>query len=209
MAASDRGKGRMKVNTKDVLSGALVILVAVIGLWLNTEHTLGSARRMGPGYMPMLSFSLLGGLGVIVLLLGLFNGPDPLERWTKLEIYAVPLAIVAFFIGYFAADASGLFTGYYPLGVGALLGCLVLSIAPGWRPLGFVHAGMAVFALMLEQFGLMASIAATVIVASLGDPTHRPKGVIAMVIFLCVLCWLVFIRELDIRVPLWPVFLTQ
>jgi hypothetical protein len=33
--------------------------------------------------------------------------------------------------------------------------------------------------------------------------------VIGMCIFLCVLCWLVFIKELDIRVPVWPVFLTQ
>ncbi|PWS33985.1 hypothetical protein DFH01_26980 [Falsiroseomonas bella] len=199
----------MRLNTKNLISGGIFILVAVIGLWLNTDHTLGSARRMGPGYMPMLSFGLLGVLGAIVFLGGLFNGPDPLARWTRLEVMAVPLGIVAFFAGYFIADATGLFTGWYPLGWGAFAGCLALSVAPGWRPIGLVHAGLAVFGLMLEQFGLIASITTMCIVAAFADPTHRVKGVIGMIIFLCVLCWLVFIYELDIRVPVWPVFLTQ
>jgi hypothetical protein len=199
----------MRLNTKNLISGGIFILVALIGLWLNTDHTLGSARRMGPGYMPMLSFALLGILGAMVFLGGLFNGPDPLDRWTRLEVLAVPLAIVAFFVGYFIAQATGLFSGWYPLGWGALAGCLALSVAPGWRPIGLVHAGLATFGLMLEQFGLMLSITVMVAIASLADTTHRLKGVIGMIIFLCVLCYLVFIYELDIRVPVWPVFLTQ
>jgi hypothetical protein len=199
----------MKLNTKDLLSGGIFILIAAVGMWLNLDHTLGSARRMGPGYMPMLSFLLLGGLGATVFIIGLFSGPDPLAKWTKLEVLAVPLGIAAFFAGYFIAEATGLFTGWYSLGWGALAGCLAVSVAPGWRPIGLVHAGLAVFGLMLEQFGLMASIAGCTLVASLADTHHRPKGVIGMIIFLCVLCWWVFIYELDIRVPLWPLFLTQ
>lgn len=198
----------MKINTKDLLSGVILILFAVVGYWLNQEHALGTARRMGPGYMPMLTFWILGGLGLIVFVIALFSGPNPLEKWTQLEIIAVPLAIVAFFVAYFIFNALNLFTGnYYVLGIAALAGCLALSIAPGWRPLGLVHAGMAVFGLMLEQFGLMASLAVCIIVACLADPDHRPKGVIGTVIFLCALCWWVFIRELDIRVPVWPQFL--
>lgn len=199
----------MRLNTKDLIAGGIFLLIAVIGLWLNLEHTLGSARRMGPGYMPMLAFMLLGGLGVAVVLLGLFSGPDPLAKWTQLEILAVPLAIAAFFVAYFIVAATGLFSGWYPLGFGLLAGCLALSVAPGWRPLGLVHAGMAIFGLMLEQFGLMLAIVFCTAVASLAEPHHRVKGVIGMIIFLSVLSWLVFIRELDIRVPVWPVFLTQ
>jgi hypothetical protein len=200
----------MRINTKDVISGAIIVLIAVVGLWLNMDHTLGSARRMGPGYMPMLTFWLLAGLGTIVVLIGLFNGPDPLEKWTKLDIIAVPLAVVAFFVVYYVVSSSGLATSnYYSLGFGALAGTLALSVSPGWRAIGLVHAGLAVFGLMLEQFGLMASLAATIAVASLADRDHRPLGVLGMIVFLCVLCWWVFIHELDIRVPLWPVFLTQ
>ena len=63
----------MKLNTKDLLSAGLFIAFAAIGLWLNQDHNLGSARRMGPGYMPMLTFWILIGLGSIVLASGLFK----------------------------------------------------------------------------------------------------------------------------------------
>jgi hypothetical protein len=174
----------------------MLLALALIGLWLNQDHNLGNARRMGPGYMPMLAFWLLAGLSAFVMVSGLFNGPDPLDKWTKLEIMAVPFALVTVLVVYPIAVAMGI-PGWYPLGFALLAGCLAVSVAPGWRPIGLVHAGMAVFALMLEQFGLMVSIA---------EPTHRVKGVIGMILFLCVLCWWVFIRELDIRVPLWPTF---
>lgn len=195
----------MKLNTKDLIAGGLLLAFAIAGYYLNLDHTLGTARRMGPGYMPMLTFWLLGGLGALVMLLALFNGPDPLDKWTSLEILAVPFGAVAIVVGYFVAERMGA-PGWYPLGFGLFAGMLALSVAPGWRPIGLVHAGMAVFGLTLEQFGLMAAIAATVIVASLAEPQHRVKGVIGMVVFLCVLCWWVFIYELDIRVPLWPVY---
>jgi hypothetical protein len=198
----------MKLNTKDLIAGGIFILITVSGLLLNLDHSLGSARRMGPGYMPMLAFVTLGAIGVFVVISGLFSGPDPLEKWTRLEVMAVPLGVVAYFLAYFAATAIG-FTSWYPVGWGALAGCLALSVAPGWRPLGLVHAGLAVFGLMLEQFGLMLSIAACVVVAAFAETHHTVKGVIAMVLFLCVLCYAVFIYELDIRVPVWPVFLTQ
>jgi hypothetical protein len=198
----------MKLNTKNLISGGLLVLIAVVGLWLNQDHNLGTARRMGPGYMPMLTFWLLAGLGALVVVGALFNGPDPLDDWTKLEILAVPFALVAGFVVFFIARSVG-FVGWYPLGFGLLGACLAISVAPGWRPIGLVHAGMAVFGLMLDQFGLMISIVCAVVVATLAEPTHRPKGVLGLVIFLCVLCWWVFIRELDIRVPVWPVFLTQ
>ena len=147
----------MKINAKDVASGLLLIVVAAAGLYLNQEHNLGTARRMGPGYMPMLVFWLQFGLGVIVLAIGLFNGPDPLERWA-------------------------------------------------WRELVLILASLCVFALLLETGGLFLAIAATVAVAALADRTHRPLGVLGLIIFLIALCWFVFIRELDIRVSIWPSF---
>lgn len=195
----------MKLNAKDLIGGGLLLAFAVAGYILNLDHTLGSARRMGPGYMPMLTFWLLGGIAITVMLIGLFNGPDPLDRWTRLEILAIPFCAVAFLVVYVVAERIGA-TGWYPLGFACLGAMLAISVAPGWRPIGLVHAGLATFGLALEQFGLMVAIAACTLVASLADTQHRPKGVIGMIIFLCVLCWWVFIYELDIRVPLWPVY---
>jgi hypothetical protein len=147
----------MKINAKDVASGILLIAVAAAGLWLNQDHTLGTARRMGPGYMPMLVFWIQMALGAIVLGLGLVNGPDPLERWA-------------------------------------------------WRELVLILASLCVFALLLEKGGLFLAIAATVVVSALADRTHKPLGVLGLVAFLIALCWFVFIRELDIRVNIWPSF---
>ncbi|QYU67892.1 glycosyltransferase [Leptolyngbya sp. 15MV] len=207
-AARRRNGARMKLNTRDLIAGGILLAFAVAGYILNLDHTLGSARRMGPGYMPMLTFWLLGGLATAVIIIGLFNGPDPLEPWTRLEILAIPFSVIACVVVYFVALRLGA-PGWYPLGFALLGAMLALSVAEGWRPIGLVHAGLAVFGLMLEQFGLMVSLAATIVVAAFAEPRHTVKGVIGMVIFLCVLCWWVFINQLDIRVPLWPVIFGQ
>lgn len=198
----------MKLNTKDLIGGGMLLALALIGLWLNQDHNLGSARRMGPGYMPMLALGLLAALGAAVMVAGLFNGPDRLAKWTKLEMMAVPFGIAVCFIAYPIAAAVG-FSGWYPLGVALFAGCMALSVAPGWRPIGLVHAGLAMFGLLLEQFGLMVAMTACIVIAALAEPLNKVKGVIGMIVFLCVLCWFVFIWYLEIRVPLWPVFLTQ
>jgi hypothetical protein len=84
----------MKINQKDVASGILLVLVAAIGAYLNMDHALGSARRMGPGYMPLLVFMIQGGIGALVLLIGLFNGPDPLEKWTGVDSKSLVAAVI-------------------------------------------------------------------------------------------------------------------
>lgn len=145
----------MKVNAKDVAAGVLLLLLAVVGLALNTEHSLGTARRMGPGYMPMLVFWIQVGLALLVLGVGLFSGPDRLDGWA-------------------------------------------------WRELFLVLASLCVFALLLERAGLLVTIAATVSLSALADRDQKPVGVLALIIFLVVLCWWVFIDQLDIRVPVLP-----
>ena len=198
----------MKLNTKDLISAAILIGFAVVGLWLNMDHTLGSARRMGPGYMPMLAFWILLGLGAIVLLLGLFNGPDPIAKWTGPEIgFLVAGAVVGTGAGLVAAQMGGWpASGWNPLGIGLFVGCMVVSVVKSWRPLFLISAAFSLFGLLLETMGLMATIAITVVLSAFADETHKPVGVAGLVVFLCALCYAVFIYELDIRVPVWPVF---
>jgi hypothetical protein len=147
----------MKINQKDVVAGLMLAGIAIAGLWLNQDHTLGTARRMGPGYMPMLTFWLLLGLGGIIFLAGLFNGPDKLERWAMRELL-------------------------------------------------LVLAALCVFGLILEKAGLFLTLIVTIYISTLADNTHRWKGVLGLIGFLLVLCYLVFIRELDIRIEIWPTF---
>lgn len=201
----------MKINEKDIASGILLVLVAAIGLWLNMDHALGSARRMGPGYMPMLVFVLQAGIGAVVLLLALFNGPDPLERWAGIEIQSLAIAIIGGVIAWqIVARFGGEFftNGYNGLGFGMMVGFFLMCWAEGWRLMGFVCASLCVFALLLEKGGLVAATIGTVVVASFADVQHhkKPLGVLGMTIFLVALCWWIFIKQLDIRVAVWPQF---
>jgi hypothetical protein len=198
----------MKLNTKDLLSAGLFIAFAGIGLWLNQDHNLGTPRRMGPGYMPMLVFWLLIGLGSIVLASGLFNGPDPLAKWTPAEIgYLIAGGVVGVAVGMVAARIPGFpSAGWNSLGIGLFVGCLVAAVPPGWRALFLPSAAFALFGLVLEPLGFVVAITLTIICAALADREHleRPLGVVGLIAFLCALCWAIFIWYLDIRVPLWP-----
>jgi hypothetical protein len=61
---------------KDVLAGLLFIGVAVFGLWLSRDYPIGTALRMGTGYVPRLLCWLLFGLGIVVLVQGLREAQD-------------------------------------------------------------------------------------------------------------------------------------
>ncbi|MBV1799395.1 hypothetical protein [Siccirubricoccus sp. G192] len=198
----------MKLNAKDLASGALLILIAAVGLWLNEDHALGSARRMGPGYMPMLVFWILMGLGVLVVVLSLFSGPDPLQRWTGLESGMLVLAVVVGTAAWWISPLFGSFfeSTYNGVGFGMLVGLLVMCWAAGWRLIGYINAAMCAFSLLLEKGGLMIALIATIFICALAEPEHRqrPLGVLGVTIFLLALCWWVFIKQLDIRVAVWP-----
>ena len=196
----------MKINAKDMVCVGLLTGFALIGLWLNMDHNLGSARRMGPGYMPMLTFYLLLILTAGVFLQGLTNGPDPLTPWTGAEIGVVVAGTAAVFVVYYVtAHIPGwISSSWNPLGFALLAGCLVPCIVKSWRPLFMVSAAFTLFGIILEPLGLMVAIAATVAVSALADETQKPLGVAGCIAFLCALCWFVFIWYLDIRVPVWP-----
>jgi len=200
----------MKLNAKDIAAGLFLVLVAAVGLWLNQDHSLGSARRMGPGYMPMLVFWIQMGLGGLVLVLAFFNGPDPLEKWTGLESGSLALGVIAGTLAWKIAPFFGEFfaSTYNAIGFGLMVGFLVICIAAGWRLLGFICAAMCVFGLLLEKGGLMLALVATIFISAAAEPEHRarPLGVLGMTVFLLALCWWIFIKQLDIRVAVWPQF---
>jgi putative tricarboxylic transport membrane protein len=82
----------------DVLSGLLFIAIAAFGLWVSRNYPVGTALRMGTGYMPRLLCWILLGLGVIVLIQGLRQQAAPLraspQAWRA--VLSVTLSLVAF-----------------------------------------------------------------------------------------------------------------
>ena len=56
---------------KDALAGLLFIAVAALGLWISRDYQVGTALRMGTGYVPRLLCWLLLGLGALIFFQGL------------------------------------------------------------------------------------------------------------------------------------------
>jgi hypothetical protein len=61
---------------KNVLAGLMFIGIAALGLWLSRNYPVGTALRMGTGYVPRLLCWILMGLGGVILLQGLREGDD-------------------------------------------------------------------------------------------------------------------------------------
>jgi hypothetical protein len=84
---------------KDVLAGLLFMAVAVIGLWVSHDYPIGTALRMGTGYVPRLLCWILLGLGVIIAAQGVLGAgqaafPRGEARWRPLVF--VPASLLAF-----------------------------------------------------------------------------------------------------------------
>jgi putative tricarboxylic transport membrane protein len=54
----------------NVLAGLMFMAVAVLGLWLSRNYPIGTALRMGTGYVPRLLCWALLGLGAIIFVQG-------------------------------------------------------------------------------------------------------------------------------------------
>jgi hypothetical protein len=89
-------QAKSNFNAKDIAFGLLLLAIAAGALYVNRDYEMGTASRMGPGYMPMLVFGLVGLFGIGMLITGFWSGRDPLERWALREMGLVLAAMTAF-----------------------------------------------------------------------------------------------------------------
>ncbi len=130
---------------KNVLAGLLFIAVAAIGLWLSRNYPVGTALRMGTGYVPRLLCWFLGGIGVIIAIQGLWDDGEGSVRgdfrWRPLVF--VPLAILVFG---FTVERLGIVIATLALvAVGALAGRDMRATEVAATALFLVFATVAVF----------------------------------------------------------------
>ena len=84
---------------KNVLAGLMFIAIAALGLWVSRDYPVGTALRMGTGYVPRLLCWILMGLGTAVLIQGLREKHAPPERVTLgqlLPVGIVTASLIAF-----------------------------------------------------------------------------------------------------------------
>jgi hypothetical protein len=197
---------RSKASAQDIFAGTILLVLALIGWWLNQEHPLGNARRMGPGYMPMLAFWIQGALGVAVLVFAMISGPRPVGRdaWTEIILATI--------------SGSVLFVLWLALGRPATIPFVAVavwlggSIAIGlWFRSNMmpILAAMAFFWFSLERVGFAAALFGTVMISALAERPPRVERMLSIALLLILLCYAIFIAFLDIRVPLFPGDLDQ
>lgn len=129
----------------DVLSGLLFIAIAAFGLWASHSYPVGTALRMGTGYMPRLLCWLLLGLGVIVLAQGLRQPAEPLrsspQAWRAM--LSVTLSLVAFGL---SIERLGLVLAILLLtGIGALATRALRPVETAVAVLALIALSWAIF----------------------------------------------------------------
>jgi hypothetical protein len=111
------------LTRKNVLAGLLFMGIAIAGLWVSRDYPIGTALRMGTGYVPRLLCWILLALGFLVLIQGLRADPRAQEGETGASLAWRPLVFVAGSLALFglAIERLGLVLSILLLiGVGAL-----------------------------------------------------------------------------------------
>nr|PZN37845.1 MAG: tripartite tricarboxylate transporter TctB family protein [Pseudomonadota bacterium] len=72
------------------------------------------------------------------------------------------------------------------------------------RPVLIVALAIAVFAVSIEELGLLAAVCATVIVSGFASPESRHGQNLLLALFLALFSTVVFVKGLNLQIPVWP-----
>ena len=112
-------------------------------------------------------------------------------------------------LDYGIGSAARMGSGYFPLLIGGalvLLGAVIgiggLRTSAGsvqipWRELVLIALSVASFALIIGRFGLFPALGVSVLLACLADRGGGLRRTIGIVLFSCLLVWLVFVVGLN------------
>lgn len=143
--------------------------------------------------------------------------------WSGLMFIAVGLGFAWGATNYSFGSSARPGPGYFPFGLGLLMavlggmvlfGSLTVETEDGdkigafaWKPLIIIVASVLLFGVLLPRLGMIATLPILVVMSSTaGDEFHWKDAVINAVI-LTAGSWLIFIKGLNLTIPLWPSFL--
>jgi hypothetical protein len=112
---------------------------------------------------------------------------------------------------------------YFPFGLGVLLAILggmilfeALTIetedgepigAFAWKPLLVILVSVAVFGFGLPRLGMFISLPLLVLMSAYASDEHTWLGSLINAAVLTLMSWLIFVKGLNLTIPLWPTFL--
>ena len=145
------------------------------------------------------------------------------DFWSGLMFIVVGLGFAWGALGYSFGTSARPGPGYFPFGLGILLAVLGAAVlfkaltiesdggdpigAIAWKPLGFIVGTVAIFGWALPHLGMVIALPLLVIVAALaGDEFHWGEAILNAAI-LTVGSWVIFIKALNLTIPMWPSFI--
>lgn len=145
------------------------------------------------------------------------------DFWSGLMFVGIGLAFAVGSLTYSFGSSARPGPAYFPFGLGvlmSLLGGLVLftsmtvetddggRIGPwAWRPLLVVVGSLVLFGFALPRLGLIVSLPLLVFIVSLaGDEFHWKEALFNAAV-LTFMSWGIFVKGLNLTLPVWPTFL--
>lgn len=87
-----------KRSRQDVFAGVIFIVIAAIFAIEGARYEFGTPVKMGPGFFPVVLAILLAVLGIVILVIGLRNPPEPVDGdvpWRSIVLICASLAVFA------------------------------------------------------------------------------------------------------------------
>lgn len=128
-------------------AGLFLLVCAGLAWWFGQPLKVGTAYRMGPGYVPMLLAWLTGAFGVALCITGLLTRGAPLQAWRFKPMVFILGAMVVF--GLCVERTGLLIASALAVGLSALA-----APSPRLREIVLLAACMAGFACVLFPLAL-------------------------------------------------------
>ncbi|WP_285673283.1 tripartite tricarboxylate transporter TctB family protein [Paralimibaculum aggregatum] len=131
------------LTDKDVLTGLLFIAIGAFFAIGAQDYAMGTMRRMGPGYFPVVLGSLLVIIGTVLAIKSVVRRlPEPIDRLHIRPVLGLTAAILVFAA---LVERAGL--------VAACIACVVVagiaSSETRWREAALIAVGMAAFSALV------------------------------------------------------------
>ena len=146
------------------------------------------------------------------------------DFWSGLMFVAVGIAFAWGATSYSFGSSARPGPGYFPFGLGVLMailggfllfGALTIETDDGdpigrwaFRPMLIIMGSVALFGFLLPRLGMALSLPILVITASLAGDEFHWKDCVLSVVVLTLGSYLIFIKGLNLVIPVWPKFIT-
>jgi hypothetical protein len=142
------------------------------------------------------------------------------DFWSGLMFVVVGIGFAWGALNYSFGNSARPGPAYFPFGLGiltAVLGAIILFKALtiespngdpvghiAWKPMAIVTFSVVLFGLLLPRLGMIITLPILVLISAWASHEFHIKGAAINATVLTVFSWLIFIKGLNLTIPLWP-----